>query len=331
MAQDFFSQPILNSPYEYPGRHWDLDEEGQPTNQVLEKRRPAEFITPIPKPKKRTGKGKQQELIHDEGKGISTEEQKYDPQPVINELRWHVDQWRRIEDPGKWGVTPETARLLQHWRHHEFSGIRPFFCQIEAAETAIWLTEVAPKSKEGKRFLDHLRNANEEANPGLFRIALKLATGAGKTTVMSMIIAWQVINAARHPGSKRFTKGFLVVTPGLTIKDRLNVLKPNDPYSYYQSRELVPNDMLEDLQKARIVITNYHAFKRKEKMELSKSGRALLKGRGPDIETQETEGEMLQRVMPELMGMKRIMVLNDEAHHCYWERPESEEEKLLLF
>ena len=102
---------------------------------------------------------------------------------------------------------------------------------------------------------------NEKANPGLSRIALKLATGAGKTTAMAMIIAWQTINAVRHPQSRRFTRGFLVVAPGLTIKDRLRVLQPNDPDSYYSRRELVPSDMLEDVKRARIVITNYHALR----------------------------------------------------------------------
>ena len=128
-------------------------------------------------------------------------------------------------------------------------------------ETAIWLTEVAPQSKSGKRILDHLAAANNDANPELLRLALKLATGAGKTTVMAMLIAWQTINAVRRPGSKHFTRGFLVVTPGLTIKDRLRVLQPNDPDSYYASRELVPGDMLDDVNRAKIVITNYHAFK----------------------------------------------------------------------
>jgi len=126
-------------------------------------------------------------------------------------------------------VTPETTRLLQHWRHHKFNDVRPFFCQVEAAETAIWLTEVAPLSKNGKRLLDHLVAANKDANPELMRLALKLATGAGKTTVMAMLIAWQTINAVRRPGSKNFSRGFLVCAPGLTIKDRLRVLQPNDP------------------------------------------------------------------------------------------------------
>jgi hypothetical protein len=169
MGHPFFDRPILNSPYAYPSRHWELDDTGQPTQKIIETRRRAEFITPIPKPKKQKGAPSH----------------------------------------------PETARLLQHWRHHNFSGIRPFFCQIEAVETAIWLTEVAPQiGKAGKRFLDHLANANHDANPELMRLALKLATGAGKTTVMAMLIAWQTINAVRRPGSKRFTRGFLIVAPG---------------------------------------------------------------------------------------------------------------------
>ncbi len=290
-------------------------------------RRRVEFITPIPRPRKRKAAKNQREFIFDEGKGLSTEKQKYDPTPVINDLRRQVDQWRSRPNPNDWHVTPETARLLQHWRHHRFNNLRPFFCQVEAVETAIWLTEVAPQAgKTGRAFLDHLANANNDANPELMRLALKLATGAGKTTVMAMLIAWQTINAVRRPTSSRFSRGFLVVTPGLTIRDRLRVLQPNDPDSYYQSRELAPNDMLPELERAKIVITNYHAFKLREKMELSKGGRSLLQGRGEPLNTLETEGQMLQRVMPGLMGMKNVLVLNDEAHHCYREKPGDDEE-----
>lgn len=160
------------------------------------------------------------------------------------------------------------------------------------------------------------------------RLALKLATGAGKTTMMAMLIAWQTINAVRQPQSQRFTRGFLIVAPGLTIRDRLRVLQPNDPDSYYQSRELVPNDMLADLNKAKIVIINYHAFKLRERMEVSRGTRALLQGRGEALSTLESEGQMIQRVMPELMTIKNIMVLNDEAHHCYREKPDSDEDTL---
>jgi len=189
MSNPFFDHPILNSPYDCPQRHWELDSEGQPTQQILETRRRAEFITPIPKPKKRkTTKQKELDLEYAETQRLSTQDQKYDPTSIINEVRSHVDQWRAWPNPSEWQVTPETARLLQHWRHHEFSGFRPFFCQVEAAETAIWLTEVAPHTKAGKRLLQHLAAANKDANPELLRLALKLATGAGKTTVMAMLI-----------------------------------------------------------------------------------------------------------------------------------------------
>jgi type III restriction enzyme len=332
MDNQFFQKPILNSPYEYPTRHWELDDQGQPTHGIIESRRSAEFITPIPKPRKlKSSVEQQQEFVFDEGKGLSTEEQQYDPTSIINALRRHVDQWRSRPDPKEWQVTPETARLLEHWRYHKFNNIRPFFCQVEAVETAIWLTEVAPKAgKTGKDFLEHLANANNDANPDLMRLALKLATGAGKTTVMAMLIAWQTINAVRRPTSKNFTRGFLIVAPGLTIRDRLRVLQPNDPDSYYQSRELVPGDMLGDLERAKIVITNYHAFKLRERMELSKGGRSLLQGRGEELNTLESEGQMLQRVMPELMGMKNILVINDEAHHCYREKPTLGDEHSLV-
>jgi type III restriction enzyme len=187
---------------------------------------------------------------------------------------------------------------------------------------AIWLIEDAPRSgKKGRFFLDHLANATNDANPELMRLALKLATGAGKTTVMAMLIAWQTINAVRRRSSKKFTRGFLIVAPGLTIRDRLRVLQPNDPDSYYASRELVPGDMLTDLERAKIVVTNYHAFKLRERIKLAKGNRSLLQGRGESLNTRETEGQMLQRVMPDLMGMKNIMVINDEAHHCYREKP----------
>jgi len=318
----FFEHPILNSPYEYPGQHWELDESGQPTQKIIDYRRSSAFISPIPKPKKRKGTAAQQDLLIGEDAGISSQDQQYETTSIINSLREELVKWRMISNPANWHVTPDTARLLQHWRHHQFSGIRPFFCQVEAVETVIWLTEVAPKiGKAGKVFLDRLANASNDANPELMRLALKLATGSGKTTVMAMLIAWQTINAVRKPSSRKFTRGFLIVAPGITIKDRLRVLQPNDPDSYYASREIVPGDMLPDLERVKIVITNYHAFKLRERLELSKGGRSLLRGRGEELNTLETEGQMLQRVMPDLMGMKNIMVLNDEAHHCYREKP----------
>lgn len=327
MSPHFFERPILNSPYDYPARHWELDDDGQPTDRILETRRRSELITPVPQPKKRRQKRGQKEMVFDEGKGLSTEEQQYNPTPIINEIRSYVDSWRKLPNPHDWQVSPETARLLQHWRHHAFQSQRPFFCQVEAVETIIWLTEVAPKlGKRGDKFWEHVRGANEQANPELTRLALKLATGTGKTTVMAMLIAWQTVNAARHPNSKHFSRGFLIIAPGITIRDRLRVLMPNDPDSYYRSRELVPNDMLAEIDRAKIVITNYHAFKLRERMDVAKGTRAAIEGwRGDTLQTLETEGQMIQRVMPELMGMKNIVVLNDEAHHCYRERPQNDD------
>jgi type III restriction enzyme len=145
MDNRFFEKPVLNSPYEYPVRYWELDDQGQPTQRIMEKRRSAKFIKPIPKPRKhKESAGQQLRMVFDEDKGLSTQEQRYDPTSIINRLRSHVDQWRSLPNPNNWQVTPETARLLQHWRHHKFSNIRPFFCQVEAVETAIWLAEVAP-------------------------------------------------------------------------------------------------------------------------------------------------------------------------------------------
>ena len=324
MNGQFFDNPILNSPYKCPDRHWELDDDGQPTQRIIGRRRRSESISPFPTSRKRGGKAEQQRLALGEGKGLSTREQQYERHAeIINSVRKEVDDWRRQPDPNRWRVTPETQRLLQHWRHHRFGDIRPFFCQVEAVETVIWLTEVAPRrGNTGQGFLEYLDDASQDANPGLRRLALKLATGAGKTMVMAMLIAWQTINSVRRPQSRRFTRGFLIVTPGLTIRDRLRVLKPNDPDSYYRDRELVPADLLPALDRAKIVVTNYHALQRRERIEIARGGRALLQGRGLPLDTRESEGQMLQRVMPELIGMKNILVLNDEAHHCYREKPE---------
>ncbi len=315
---DFYEKPILNSPYEPPTHYWKMDERGQPTDFILEGRRKCELVTPVPKGKKQKQREGQKEL--------KLEKDRYNPLPIINELRSVVESWRHLANPRDWGVSPETSRLLQHWRQKK-EGLRPFFCQVEAVETAIWLAEVAPKNHMA---IKHLQNANDEANPELFRIALKLATGAGKTRVMAMLIAWQTINAVRHPQSRNFTRGFLIVTPGITIKDRLRVLMPNDPENYYQYGDIVPREMLRDIQKAQIVITNYHSFIKRDILDLSKGTKETLQGHGEAIKDKENDGQMIRRVMPNLMGMKNIVVINDEAHHCYRKKPEEENEEELI-
>ena len=222
----FFDQPILNSPYELPRRHWELDDDGRPTDKVLSSRRRSDLIAAMPQAKSKRGSTQAKLDLSIDGLGIEGID--FNVTEFVNEVRGEIETWRNLPNPAQWQVSPTTQRLLTHWRQIQRDPaqvIRPFFCQLEAVETAIWLAEVAPKrGQRGKRFRARIDAANEAANPGLFRIAMKLATGAGKTTVMAMLIAWQTLNAARSSGSKLFSKGFLIVTPGITIKDRLRVL-----------------------------------------------------------------------------------------------------------
>jgi hypothetical protein len=108
-SNPFFDHPILNSPYSCPRRHWELDDQGKSTQKIIERRRPAEFITPIPKPKKR--KGQQSSLVFDEGLGLSTAKQQYNLTAMINAVRHQVDKWRLMPNSADWRVTPETAYL----------------------------------------------------------------------------------------------------------------------------------------------------------------------------------------------------------------------------
>ena len=305
-----------------------MDADNLPTKKIHDFRRPSSLKSPIAAARRVTGAA-QGDLFAESSNGID-----YSTNELINSIRVKVDEWRHLPQE-KWGVTAETARLLKHWRNGDnFPDIRPFFCQVEAVETLIWLTEVANSSTSGRQFLEKIALANDAADKNLYRIALKLATGAGKTTVMAMIIAWQTVNAARHGVSAKITNGFLITTPGITIKDRLRVLLPNDSESYYQHRNLVPKDMLPLVESARIVITNYHQFQLKSVLELSSGTKAMLVGPtgagGPQMI--ETPGQMISRVLGDAAGLKNILMINDEAHHCYRHRPqdaEGEEEEEL--
>ncbi len=333
MASSFFERPILNSPYKVPDWHHQLDEEGQPRDlPPINSRRPSANITPVPKARKRRGdkSGADTDLFKEEVQE-DRRGQKYDVNRLVNEIRGHIQTWRDLKNPADWNVTPATSRLLTHWRTYNFQNQQPFFCQIEAAETLIWLTEVARSERRYKSIFDRLEAANLDANPELFRLALKMATGSGKTTVMAMLIAWQTVNAVRSPASDRFGKGFLIIAPGITIKDRLRVLLPEDADNYYKTREILPPEMLPDIAKAKIVITNYHAFGLRERLKVSPAGKGILKSwREEPIKTLESEGEMLQRVCGELLRLdSKIVVINDEAHHCYREKPERDEEAIL--
>ncbi len=313
MSGAVIDNPILNSPFAEPSRHWDLDENGIPTGTAVPGRRRSEFIVPVPPPKHKVKAQASLDLEDEYGTRQAND--------YINEIRAKVAQWRSLGDQGLRPLTSVTARLLRHWR--EQGRARPlFFCQVEPVETAIWLTEIAPRAE-----IDRLKTLNAEANPDLLRIAFKLATGAGKTTVMAMLIAWQTLNAARARNSTRFTDAFLVITPGLTVRDRLRVLLPADPANIYTALDIVPRELRDDLQRARIVITNYHAFKKRETLEAPKLAREILAGRDGPVERPETDGQMVQRVARELLGRKRIIVINDEAHHCYRENVKAAAER----
>jgi type III restriction enzyme len=317
MPSAFEHSPVINSPFRKPERHYVLNEDGSPSGVIRQGRRPSAYFVPIP-PAKKKGKVKQAELaLEDQGGERITQND------FINEVRGYIERWRELPS-SQWATSHETTRLLLHWRAGE---PQPplFFCQIEAMETLIWLTEVAPKQRPEIR--RRLEEFNAEANPELFRIALKMATGSGKTTVMAMLIAWQAVNYARRPATKLFSDAFLIVTPGITIKDRLRVLLPSDPQNYYETRNLIPRDMLDDARKARVVITNYHAFKLREKLQAPKLAKQILKGREQALITTESEGEMIRRVCPGLMGRRSIVVINDEAHHCYRHKVGEEKEQ----
>ncbi len=305
--------PVINSPFGEPQRHFLFDDDGI-TDHIVGQRRPSSYFIPIAKPRK---KSKDTQQTFEDWTADRIEENKN-----VNRIRQRVKLWREGKYPD---VTRTTARLLEHWNKADRYR-RLFFCQIEALETLIYIAEVA--KKYGDNWIENeLRQFNDDANPDLLRIACKMATGSGKTAVMSMIIAWHTLNKLANTQDARFTDTFLVVTPGITIKDRLRVLLPSDPQNYYRGLEIVPSDLLEDMGKAKILITNYHAFLRREKGDASRTTKRLLGAEVSGAFT-ESEGEMVRRVCRELGTKKNILVLNDEAHHCYRRKPDGDEVKL---
>lgn len=318
--------PILNGPFDPPAQFFEIGPSG-PTGVVLDGRRPSESWIPVPRARKGRRVAETQELFDFDATGERREQN-----PTINLLRAEVDIWRRRSFPG---VTPITRKLLEHWADPGRGDGRVFFCQREAVETAIFLAEVAGRrdasgdlATSTRRELDRV---NAEYNAGLPRIALKMATGTGKTVVMAMLIAWQSINHAFSPRDARFTDRFLVVTPGITIRDRLRVLHPADAGNYYAERDLVPADLWGALRKARVGIVNYHAFIPRDRPEIAgvaaNTRRLLVQGKVDPFK--ETDDDVVSRVLKDL-GLSaakdgksgpRLIVLNDEAHHCYQDKP----------
>lgn len=315
MQQVVIENPVLNSPFEEPKRHFRFTEDGI-TDEVVEERRISQYFVPIPRAKKKSAN---QLSFETEWTADRVEENK-----EINRIRERVAIWRK---GGYVGITKTTARLLEYWKREDRER-KLFFCQIEALETAIWITEVAPRY--GEAWVENLlREKNAQSNPLLYRIAFKMATGSGKTLVMAMLIAWQALNKIANSQDARFSDTFLIVTPGITIKDRLRVLLPNDPQNYYKQHDIIPADLLSELDKAKFVITNFHAFKLRERISTGKLTKAILRSNNGDNPFTETPDQMVRRVCRELGNKKNIIVINDEAHHCYRRKPDGEEEEAL--
>ena len=313
--QVVIENPIINSAFAEPQKHFRFDDDGI-TSDVVDTRRKSHYFIPIAKPKKQD---KQLEL----DLGLWTQD-RIEENKDINDIRDRVSLWRRGGYRSAVNITPITRRLLEYWTNPERER-KLFFCQIEALETVIYITEVAEKS--GDTWIKNkLNQFKEDANPLLFRKALKMATGSGKTVVMSMLIAWHSLNKIANPQRREFSDTFLVVAPGITIRDRLRVLLPNDPENYYKKLDLVPSDLFAELEKAKIVITNYHAFKLKEHTNAAALTKSILR-QGKESPFTETPSQMVNRVCRGLGTKKNIIVINDEAHHCYRRRVGGDEEK----
>ncbi|HEV3261348.1 MAG TPA: DUF433 domain-containing protein [Gemmataceae bacterium] len=312
MKQVVIENPILNSPFDEPRRHYKFDDDGI-TDQITNARRPSSYFIPIAHPRK---KGKQ---LTFETQWTQDRAKENDD---INFIRSRVTLWRGRGYPD---ITPVTRALLDYWQRPDRER-RLFFCQIEALETLIYLAEAAEKSGDAG-ILNKLREGLTAAGTPLFRQACKMATGSGKTVVMAMAIAWHTLNKRRDPRDRRFSDAFLVVTPGITVRDRLRVLLPSDPNNYYQTMDVVPAEHFGELGSAKVIIANYHAFKPREKDEAGKLTKAILSHGGPSPFT-ETPAQVVRRVCRELGTKKHIVVLNDEAHHCYRSKPAEATEKL---
>jgi len=312
--------PILNSPYLAPEAYFEVGPSG-PTGAIIPGRRPSESFIPVA-PQKKGRKGVVQVALDFDLTG-----ERREVNSLINDIRYQVDLWRGRRYQG---VTPYTRKLLEYWADSAREN-RVLYCQREAAETAIFLAEVAGRHGYPD-FRTRLNEENAKYNDGLPRLGLKMATGSGKTVVMGMLIAWQTINKVFSPNDARFAKRFLIIAPGITIRDRLRVLHPGDDENYYRQRDLVPNDLWSALQQAEIAITNYHTFQLRDAKEfqgIASNTKKLLAGHANKTDQfKETNDQMVTRVLRDLSGGGRrggrqgeIVVINDEAHHCYQDRP----------
>jgi type III restriction enzyme len=316
--------PILCSPYKEPDQHWLYDTRtGIPSKTPG--RRPASYWFKT----ERTGSAQMSLLAEEER----------DDLPLVNALRDDVRRWR---DSGWENASETTKKLLRHW-WREDRGRRLFFCQIEAVETVIYLREILAQGKKPrwtpKLTLEDFHTLSEGRNPrpnewiaqvaqhpklvdipneaGLKpipRYACKMATGSGKTVVMSMLIAWAFCNRGTKPGDPRFPRRALVLCPNLTIKERLNVLRPGDPDNYYEKFDIVPSTLRTELAKGKVLVTNWHWLA--PEAEVQNVGGAPVVKLGP-----ESHEAFARNRLGDLWDDEPLMVLNDEGHHAYRPAP----------
>lgn len=272
---------IINSPYEEPSRYWKYDRESRLFSKE-EGRRPAGYVVATPGSKS----------FDDPGRFV--------PLPLVNKIRPRVRAWKESGYPGITGIT---KRLLDHWKNEEEREHRKFFfCQIEAIETLIWLREASSAEKQG---------IDISGDGGPFtRLCSKMATGSGKTIVMAMLIAWQIINKITYPQDKRFSKNVFIIAPGLTVKSRLEVLMPSGDDNYYDEFNIVPLALREKLRQGKILIHNWHKlnWENEEKIKSKK---------GVDKRGAKSDAAYVREVLGDMADARNILVINDEAHHAW--------------
>lgn len=281
MGTSTIEQLIINSPYEVPKHYWRYDPESK-SFDLVEGRRPAGYVIASPGSQSFDDPGVFREL------------------PLVNQIRERVSSWRASGYPG---VTGTTQRLLQHWYDpDERRDRRFFFCQLEAIETLIWLIEAPAAEKVGIEI---------EGDGGPFsRLCAKMATGSGKTIVMAMVIAWQILNKIAYPQDTRFSKNVLVVAPGLTVRNRLGVLNPNQKDNYYDEFNIIPPGLADSLRQGRVLVRNWHALNWETEEQLAK--RKSVDKRGP-----KSDEAYVRDVLGEMSNARQILVINDEAHHAW--------------
>ena len=294
------TKPILNSPWAEPTQHWVLDERtNEATDQLGEGRRLSSGRTLIPRSRKKAASPTFDELPSE-------------PFKTINQLRERVGAWRERGYPG---ATQRTRLLLDFWRDPD-APLPPFFCQREALETVIWLLEAGPliDPEERNGIMGRLDGRNRNWNNGISRLALKMATGSGKTVVMAMLMIWHAVNHDRP-------RDFLIIAPNLTVKDRLAELKSE--HRDYLLPRLTPVSLQPSLNRLRVTILNFQAFQRRnvlfvngERDAAPAAVRRVLR-KDPDPRWEETPDQMLRRLLPAHRAADPVIVINDEAHHCY--------------